>query len=179
MNLVNYELVTDLQLEHRVYRRYHASCDLLAEMGFVRQFVYSEMQIPYSLFLLLPVWLLMLVQREVLRRQRPFRISSSYPLLFFPDHGTFALVCGLGIKFYTLFDDGTGLITSTISSRGLTNERLQLYKYIVSHDVEWAWTNHQERLRQFVLSGKHVQGNGRFQTYVTLSQREDLAMTSR
>lgn len=179
MNLVTYELIHNPQLGERVYRRYRISCDLLAELGFAHRFVYSETQIPYSLVLLLPVWLLMLLKREVLRVQRPLRISSSYPLLLSHDHSTFALICGLGIKFYTLFDDDTGLITSTIPSRTLANERWRLYKYIVSHDAEWAWASHQERSKQLVLSGKTAQCDGRFQTYVTLSQREDQAITSR
>ncbi len=170
---IDYELTTDLAIIDRVRARYAAERAALAQLGFTELCFYSEIIFPFSAVVLFPAWWMMRQHKEVRQIRWPLRISASYPLLVSPSHATSVLVMGLGVKFYTLFADDTGLITANFNSSSGQDRDGTFVKYATPGSIEAIWQQHGERLREAQASGKQLRAATTFEDYVALSQREE------
>lgn len=174
---INYELTTDFDIIDKVRTRYATEMVALKQLGFTELCFYSESIFPFSAVVLFPAWWLMRQHKEVRRLQWPLRISASYPLLVSHSHATTALVMGLGVKFYTLFADNSGLITANFNSRSGRDLDGTLVKYAAPGSIEEIWQQHCERIAELQALGRQLRLPTTFEDYVTLSQREDSIAT--
>ncbi len=175
--LIDYELATDFDIIDQVRARYATELAALKRLGFRELCFYSEIIIPFSAILFLPSLLMMCRRREVLSIRRPLRISASYPLLVSPAHATTALVLGLGVKFYTLFADSSGLITANFNSVSGQDLDGTFVKYATPGSIEQIWQQHSERLTELQALGRQLRVTATFEDYVALSRREEEMLT--
>jgi len=170
---IAYQQTTDFGVTARVRERYLSEINALRRIGFEEQCFYTERLSPFSLLLLLPIFLLMRAHREVIHIQNPLRIAASYPLLIHRDSATYALSMGLGIKFYTPFIDGTGVITTNFPTQTIHDPIGQLYKSSVPQTIEWAWQSHQDQIGKLNAAGKQFAHQLNFEGYVEISKQEE------
>ncbi len=170
---INYERTTEPDVIDKVRARYTAEMTVLKRLEFTELCFYSEIIFPFSAVVLLPAWWMMRRHNEVRRLRWPLRISASYPLLVSPSHATTALIMGLGVKFYTLFTNGYGLITANFDSiSGRSPDGLSA-KYATPGSIEEIWQQHCDRMTQLQALGKRLRETTTFEDYVALSRREE------
>ncbi len=170
---IAYQITTQFELIDKVRARYSSDLDQLKDLGFEELCFYTERLFPFSFLVLFPIFLLMRSKREVIHIQNPLRITASYPLLVASTDATCALVMGLGIKFYTPFSDGTGLISANFPTDEIQDRREKLYKYAIPQPLAAAWQFHRDRLQMFRAQGRAVREWVGFEGYVELSRREE------
>ncbi len=170
---IAYQQTTDFEVTARVRERYLSEINALKRIGFEEQCFYTEMLSPFSLLLFLPSFLLMRAHREVMHIRDPLRIAASYPLLIHRDSATYALIMGMGIKFYTQFIDGTGVITTSFPTQAIHDPIGQLYKYSGPASIELAWQSHQDQIGKLTAAGKQFAPQLNFEGYVEISKQEE------
>jgi hypothetical protein len=80
---------------------------------------------------------------------------------------------GLGVKFYTLFADGSGLITANFDSPNGQDLDGTFVKYATPGSIEQIWQQHSERLTELQALGRQLRVTTTFEDYVTLSRHEE------
>ncbi len=173
MHTVMYEQIVDFDGCERVRERYRADMSALSQLGFRELCFYREGTQPFSLVFFLPIFLLMRAKRELVQIQSPLRITAAYPLMASNEYSTGALILGLGIKFYTSFTDGSGLITANFLTDLIDDDRRQLYKYGAVQSTPDAWEQHRGHINQRKATGKRLREPFGFEDYVRLSKREE------
>ena len=164
---------TDPDLIEKSRARFGDEINNLRSLGFLELCHYTEMLPPFSLATFFFGFLLMIAKREIVRVESPLRIAMTQPLMAQSESGTYALVFGLGVKFYTLFTDGTGLISASFDSQPTQDMQLMLYKYAGKRSIEDCWRAHRNEIESFTQAGKEVELQIRFDNYVSLSEREN------
>ena len=172
---IAYHQTTQPEIVSRVRDRYAPEITLLKGMGFAELCFYTEAMLPFSLLLLFPIVLLMRAQKEVIQIQSPLRIAVCCPILVAREHATYAVMMGYGVKFYTNFTDGTGLISANFPSFDILDQKGKLYKYAAPQPIaiESAWGLHRDRIESLRAEGKQVRNRIGFEDFVELSARED------
>jgi len=165
--------VTQLDVVERVRSRYRPDMEALRRLGFRELCFYREIVFPFSLIVFFPIYLLMRSRREVLEIQRPLRISATYPLMVSEEDATCVLILGLGIKFHTNFNTGTGLISTNFQTQPIDDPQRKLYKHTAILTIDEAWQQHRGYVNQLVAAGEPVKEHIRFEDYVDLSLREE------
>ncbi len=173
---VAYQQTTQSEIVSRVRDRYASEIALLKDMGFAELCFYTEAMFPLSLLLLFPVVLLMRAQKEVIQIQSPLRIAVCCPILVAREYATYAVMMGYGVKFYTNFTDGTGLISANFPSLDILDLKGKLYKYAAPQPIESAWRLHLDRTESLKAEGKQVRNRIGFEDFVELSAREDQSL---
>lgn len=163
------------ELMSRARVRFKDEMDILRRLGFIEFCCYTELLPQYSAITYALVFLMAKLNRELISIESPLRLTMSQPLLIHRDHGTYALVFGKGVKFYTIFTDETGLITTNFDSQLVQNMNLKVYKNIAPGSIEESWRAHVDETNGFLQKGKSIDETIRFENYVSLSQREESA----
>jgi hypothetical protein len=173
--ICEYGQVTEQDVIDKVKRKHRANIDILKKLGFQEWCVSSESVSVWGssagvlgLLAFFMVWF-----KEIAKLRGFFKITSYYPILVSREQGTYAYAFGLGVKFFTNFHDGTGLISTNFESRGFHNVDAKLYKFSKAQRIENAWLSHQKRIGEFVAEGKRLRDRLHFEDYAELAMRED------
>ena len=157
----------------KVRSRYASEIDLLQGLGFQELCFYGEQLAPFSAALLFPMVLLMRRKGELISVQWPFRLTAWYVLLAEAETGTYALPMGLGVKFYTRFTDGGGLVSANFPSQAVPRKETGITKYSGVRSVAEAWTLHQRALEGMTLGGKEIEHRMSLVDFAEISRKED------
>lgn len=171
-----YQQITKPEIARRVQARYSATITSLKQQGFDELCVCGETMFPLSAVVLFPLVLVMLGRREIVRIHRPLRITLCYQLLVSKQYATYALVFAFGVKFYTNFTDGTGLVSANVVAplmpQTVADDEGKFYRYAAARSLQSAWEFHQSLVNNFKRAGKTPRGEPSLENYVALSRRE-------
>ena len=145
----------------------------LSKFGFRELCFYTEALGRFSLIFQFPIYVLMRLKGEQTFILRGLRIAGAFPLLLHEDPMTCALVFGLGVKFYSLFGDGSTLISTNFPSHQIEDVQSKFYKYIYPGDVESAWSLHRGKIVEFQSKQMQPVRVFRFEDYSECSRREE------
>ncbi len=172
---IEYRQEYDPELMERARTRFADETSRLRAFGFAEFGCYTELLPNYSLLTHFLIYLLAKVNREIVRVESPLRFAMSQPLLVHRETATYALVFGMGVKFYTLFSDGTGLISVNFPSNPIQDMPRKLYKYPAPRSLEECWQAHQRDIAEFQRTGRQLDDKITFEKYATISRREEEA----
>ena len=161
------------ELMDRARMRFAEEIGRLKRLGFSEFCCYTELMSRFSALTLLPIYSLAKINREIIRVESPLRLAMSPPILVHREQGAYALVFGMGVKFYTLFTDNTGLITANFSSQPIQDMYKKVYKTAAPRSIEDCWEAHMAEAQGFQQAGKRIEEAIRFENYVNISRRED------
>ena len=173
---IRYAEESDPERQARVRTRFAKDIEALMKLGFRELCFYREEFGLFSSWIGLPMFLLMLIKREVLGLDRHLRASASFILLTHKSPTTVVVPLGLGIKLYSGFRDRTLLISANFSSCAASHET-RVVKHASAMSVDEAWTRHQQRVRALEIEGKAVDESARFDQYVEWSHQEEAAIS--
>ena len=163
------------ELTNRARTRFADETSRLRVLGFSEFGCYTELLPNFSLLTHLLIFLLAKFNREIIRVESPLRLAMSQPLLVHHEQLTYALVFGMGVKFYSLFSDGTGLISANFPSRPIQDMQRKLYKSAAPRSLEECWQAHQREIESFQQMGRQLNDRIAFENYVAISKREEVA----
>jgi hypothetical protein len=166
---IHCEQIADPAITVRIAKRYETEIDILRRLQFQDFCYYNERLFPFSAVAYFIPLLLMRLYREVIQFRRPLRISTNHPLLIAPRHATYGLVMGMGVKFYTVFTDGTVLISANFHSREIHDDRRKVYKHATPGSIHTAWQSHQQLITALQGQEKTFDEPMHFDTYVRAS----------
>jgi len=124
---------------------------------------------PYSAISKFPIILLMW-SKEVLVFPKPARLGVANILLTHSSPSSIAEVLGLGIKFYSVFSDGTLLISSSYRSPLGPGSNGQIIKNPHCQTVEDAWLAHKQKAAELGAQGLTVRNLSSFADYVEIEK---------
>lgn len=162
------------ELTNKARTRFADEINRLRALGFSEFGFYTELLPNYSLLTQPLIFLLAKSNREIIRVESPMRLAMSQPLLVHRERFTYALVFGMGVKYYSLFTDGTGLISANFPSHPIQDMQRKLYKSAAPRSLEECWQAHQEEINSFQRMGRQLDDGLGFEKYVTISEREQI-----
>jgi hypothetical protein len=172
---VEYRQDNNPELMGETRKRFVDEIGQLRSFGFAEYCCYTELLPKYSAITNLLTYLLAKLNHEIIRIELPLRIAMSQPILVHREQGAYALVFGLGVKFYTLFTDGTGLITANFPSQPIQDMQLKLYKFAEARSIADGWQAHLTEIASLQKMGRQVDERIDFENYVLISRREEQA----
>jgi hypothetical protein len=161
------------ELMSRARTRFSGEISRLRALGFSEFCCYTELLPRYSAITHFPIFILAKLNREIVRMESPLRLAMSQPILAHRERGAYALVFGMGVKFYTLFTDDTCLITANFPSQPIQDMFLKIYKSAEPRSIEDCWRAHAAEAEAFQQAGKRIEEGIRFENYISISRRED------
>lgn len=162
-----YSEITELNIQSRVRARYSSKVDSVQALGFQHLAFCLELLPPYSAILKFPLVLVML-RREALVFPRPARLGIGSVLLRHSSPNSIAQVLGLGIKFYSVFSDGTLLISSTYRSPLSPGPNSKIIKNPHCPTADEAWLAHRQRAAELVAQGLRTRILSSFADYLEI-----------
>jgi Zn-dependent protease len=164
-----YTEIIDPSIQSRVRARHNLKIAPLQALGF-QHFAYGlEALPPYSAISNFPI-VLMMFGKEVLIFPKPARLGVTSILLTHSTPSTIATCAGLGIKFYSVFSDGTLLISSSYRSPLVPIPNSQIIKNPHSPNADEAWLAHRKRAAELAAQGLTVRNLSSFADYVEIEQ---------
>lgn len=159
------------KIEELIRTRYQSEIEHLRAIGFNPLFSLGESFSLFRAFLVFPalVFALMWIKREVLTIQGGTELILAYPVFGDKDKTAFAFPFGLGVKFYTAFQDGTLLVSKSFKDR--TPESPALVKQGREGSICDTWTEHQNRIRELEAEGKRVDRQTSFDFFSDIVRR--------
>jgi hypothetical protein len=173
MPAISYLEEHQLETQAKVRSRYAGVVDTLSRHGFRELCFYREQFGLFSTILGLPMSVLMLFKREVLKLNKGLQVSAAFVLMYHRSPATVVVPLGLGVKFYTAFHDRTLLISTNFPSCVGPDSSSSIVKYGSKMTVDEAWTRHQQRVRELESQGKTVSELLSFSQYVEMSRQEE------
>lgn len=170
---VEYRQESHPELMEKARARFADEIRRLRALGFSEFCCYTELMPKFSALINFPIFFLAKLNRELIRMESPLRLVMSQPILAHHSFGTYALVFGMGVKFYTLFNDETGLVTANFQSQHIQDMQRKIYKFSLEQSLENAWLAHQTEIVSFQNMGRQVNDQIRFENYVSISKREE------
>jgi hypothetical protein len=172
--VTDYQQVAQGKVQDKVRNRYRSEINVLKKVGFEELCFCGEVTRPLGCILFFPLFLFMFIKGEVVKLKWPWRLAVQYPLLVAREQATFAILYGLGVKFYTSFTDGTVLICANSNMVSpLTVDEKKFYKYSSPLDIEAAWDFHQGKVNEFKAGGRQTRDALCFEDYVEISMWEE------
>lgn len=165
------------ELMNQARMRFKDQMDILRKLGFADFCCYTEILPRYSLFTHLLIFLMAKLNRELIRVESPFRLAMSQPILVHRTEKAYALVFGMGVKFYTLFTDETGLIHANFPSEPIQDMFAKVYKTATTRSIEECWHAHTAETNNFQQEGKEIDERIRFENYLSISRREERSLS--
>jgi hypothetical protein len=164
-----YTEITDPNVQSRV-RTHHASkIASLQDLGF-QQFAFClESLPPYSAITKFPL-VLMMFRKEVVLFPKPARLGIANILLSYSRPSTIATVTGLGIKFYSVFSDGTLLVSSSYRSPLVPGPDSCIIKNADCQTPEEAWLAHKQKAAELEARGLALHTVSSFADYVEIEK---------
>jgi hypothetical protein len=167
------EPIYDQATIDRIAARYDHEIIQLASVGFQALCIVRETLPPYSLFTMAALYINALSYREPIEVQHPFRLVTFVPLLVCHETGCIALIFGKGLKYYTIFLDGTTLISCNFTDGAtVIKPEVGFYKYSDHVDFEQAHHLHQVRVLKLLREDKLLDHTLNFESYDHMSNSE-------
>ena len=164
-----YTEITDPNVQSRVRNLHDSKIVSLQNLGF-QQFAFClELMPPYSAISKFPL-VLMMYRKEVLVFPKPARFGVAQILLSHSGPSSIATTSGLGIKFYSIFMDGTLLVSSSYRSRLVPSPNSRIIKNPDCQTVEEAWLTHKERTAELGTRGLALRSLSSFADYVEIER---------
>lgn len=163
----------DTAVHAKIRSRYATEIDQLQNLGFSELGFYGEQLSAFSAVFLFPMVLLMRRKGEMISIQWPFRLTAWYILMAQAETGTYALPMGLGVKFYTRFRDGSGLISANFPSQAVPKKETGITKYSGARGVAEAWTLHRRALEEMTAGGREIERRTNLERFAEISRKED------
>lgn len=156
--------------EHRIHNRYRSESDQLLNIGFKPLFFYGEAFPLVRLLLIYPafLFLIMLLNREVATVQNGAKLCFGFPVFISGDRTTYAHPLQLGIKYHTLFQDGTILMTKNFGGKNKYGPTV-VVQAMKNATVSEAWAEHQKQIQALEATGKQIDREISFQAYSNIS----------
>jgi Zn-dependent protease len=164
-----YTEITDPNVQSRVRTLHASKIASLQDLGF-QSFAFSlESLPPFSAISKFPL-VLMMFRKEVLVFPQPARFGVANILLSHSGPSSIATTTGLGIKFYSVFVDGTLLISSTYRSPLVPSPGSRIIKNPHSQTVEDAWLAHRQKAAELRARGLAPRSLSSFADYVEIEK---------
>jgi len=164
-----YTEITDPSIQSRVRARHKSKIASLQSLGF-QQFAYRlEALPPYSAISKFPIVLAML-GKEVLVFPKPARLGIANILLAHSSPSSLAEVSGLGVKFYSVFSDGTLLFSSSYRSPLAPIPNSRIIKNPHCQSAEEAWLAHKQKVAELGAQGITARNLSSFADYVEIEK---------
>ena len=164
-----YVEITDPAIQSRVRARHSSKLASLQALGFQHFACRLEVLPPYSAISKFPI-ILMMFSKEVLVFPKPARLGVANILLIHSSPSSIAECLGLGIKFYSVFSDGTLLISSSYRSALALAPNSQIIKNPHCQSPEEAWLVHKQKAAELEVQGIRVQNLRSFADYVKIEK---------
>lgn len=164
-----YTEITDPDVQSRVRTLHASKIASLQDLGFQHFAFYLELLPPYSAILKFPLVLTMW-GREVLVFPKPARLGVANTLLSYSSPSSIATTTGRGIKFYSVFMDGTLLISSTYRSPLVPSPGSRIIKNPDCHTAEDAWLAHKQKTAELGARGLTLRSLSSFADYLEIEK---------
>jgi hypothetical protein len=112
----------------------------------------------------------MMFRKEVLVFLKPARFGIANILLSYSSPSSIATTTGLGIKFYSVFIDGTLLISSTYRTPLVPSCGSRIIKNPHSQTAEDAWLAHRQKAAELGARGLTLRSLSSFADYVEIEK---------
>jgi hypothetical protein len=146
--MTEYSQISDNRIQSRINKRYSAEISTLKGLGFHPLAYCLEDHGPYSALSQFPIIPLSLRYKELLIIKWPFRLASANILLSTDDPPSIALCMGMGIKFYSVFSDGTLVISSTFLSSMVPRQGSKIVRLPPQTSLQETWSVHKTEVRR-------------------------------
>jgi len=164
-----YTEITDTNVQSRVRTLHASKIASLQDLGF-QSFAFSlESLPPFSAISKFPL-VLMMLRKEVLVFPQPARFGVANILLSHSGPSSIATTTGLGIKFYSVFMDGTLLVSSTYRSPLVPSPGSRIIKNPHSQTAEDAWLAHRQKAAELRARGLAPRSLSSFADYVEIEK---------
>jgi Zn-dependent protease len=164
-----YSEITDPKVQSRVRTLHAPKIASLQDLGFQHFAFCLELLPPYSAIWRFPIVLAMF-RSEVLVFPKPVRLGIANVLLNYSSPTTIASITGLGIKFYSVFSDGTLLVSSSYRSPLVPGPNSRIIKNTDCQSAEEAWHAHRQRAAELVARGLTLRSLVSFADYVEIEK---------
>jgi Zn-dependent protease len=161
--------ITDPNVQSRVRTLHASKIASLQSLGFQHFAFCLELLPPYSAISKLPL-VLVIFRKEVLVFPKPARFGVANILLSYSSPSSIASITALGIKFYSVFSDGTLLISSSYRSPLVPSPNSRIVKNPGCHSVEEAWLAHRQKAGELGARGLTLRGLFSFADYVEIEK---------
>jgi Zn-dependent protease len=161
--------VTNPNIQSRIRARHSAKIAALESLGF-QHFAYCLGVLPpysaISKFPLIPL----IYTKEVLVFPKPVRLGTANILLSHSSPSSIAVIIGLGVKFYSVFSDGTLLISSSFRSALAPGSNSRIIKNLPCQTAEAAWEAHKQKAAELEARGLNVHNLSSFADYLEIEK---------
>jgi Zn-dependent protease len=164
-----YTEITDPNIQSRVRARHSSKIASLQGLGFQHFAFRLEALPPYSAISKLPI-VLMMLSKEVLVFPKPARLGVANILLTHSSPSSIAEITGLGIKFYSVFMDGTLMISSTYRSPLAPGSNCRIIKNPHCQTAEEAWLTHKQKAAELGTQALTLRNLSSFADYVEIEK---------
>ncbi|MDC0358722.1 hypothetical protein OAO01_07900 [Oligoflexia bacterium] len=169
----NLFITAQLSNDHSLYKRcqhkFQTAVASLVDMGFEFIALYQQR---HSLYLTPAVFLLGL-RNEVWKFDSFLRISWFHGCYRSKDSVTFVYVFGLGVRFWTFFDDNTALCTMNYKTNSGYQTRAQIHRISVPGSIHNAFTAHNQKIKDLESEGHSILKNAPLEALIDINCRED------
>jgi hypothetical protein len=157
--------------EHRIQSRYRSESKQLSNLGFTPLFSYGEGFPLVRLLLIYPavLFLFMWLNREVGTIEGRSKLVFGFPIFASSDGTTYAHPNQLGMKFHTLFQDGTILMTKSFSGKTKYGSRVVVH-IMRNYSTGDAWAEHQRQIQLLEATGKQIDRKIGFEAFSLISR---------
>jgi len=165
-----YVQISSPPFEHRIQNRYRSESSQLLNLGFSPLFFYGEafplsrLLLIYPAFLFLIMWL----NREVATIHNGSKLLFGFPVFNSSNKTTYAHPNQLGVKFHTLFQDGTILLTKSFGGKTKYGSTVVLHR-VANASVGKTWAEHQKQIQVLEATGKRVDSAISFEAFARIS----------
>ena len=164
-----YTEITDLNVQSRVRTLHASKIASLQDLGFQHFAFCLESLPPYSAISKFPL-VLMMFRKEVLVFPKPARLGVANILLSYSSPSSIATITALGIKFYSVFLDGTLLVSSSYRSPLVPSPNSRIIKNPDCHTAEEAWLAHWKKAAELGARGLTLRSLSSFADYVEIEK---------
>jgi hypothetical protein len=179
MPLVNYREVHKDKIEARIQTKYNASIRQLRQLGFDEEcYIQETIESLLGWVILWSGVLIAWFNGEILRFELPVKVSMFNPVLFHPEHGTYALINQMGVKFTTVFTEGAVLVNTNHSIENNIDNPRRKYQRTTHQGKSIAdlWRYHENELERWLQAGDVSVDRLDVQDVIQLEHRHDSAI---
>ena len=173
---ITYDQTADKEIHDRVRQKHAVIINELKALNFQEFYFFGETvgalgfsPLGCSGF----VGMLVALFKEVTKIERNLGITLFNVVMGSRDYATYAGPFGLGVKFYTGFTDGTGVITANFETPAFQDDQEKLYKFASAQSVAAAWSVHKNWVDKLCSEGKEKSEPLSFAGFLKLAKRED------
>lgn len=167
---IEYVQIFSPPFAHRIQHRYCSESNQLSNLGFTPLFFYGEAVPLFRLLLIYPafLFLIMWLNREVGTVQNRSRLLFGFPVFTSSNRTTYAHPNRLGVKFHTLFQDGTILLTKSFGGKTKYGPTVVLHR-VTNGRIGDTWAEHQNQIQALEATGKQVDPEISFEAFARIS----------